>query len=90
MNRWCAKRVTQDLDDPVNFQLDFQFSIDEVIMAKNRMTFEKHQRDANKKRKADEKRALKAKKREDKAQSESEPDVELPSTDESAEDDNAV
>ena len=36
-------------------------------MAKNRMTFEKHQRDAKKKRKAEEKRALKRKKREDKA-----------------------
>ncbi len=37
-------------------------------MAKNRMTFEKHQRDANKKRKADEKRALKRQKNEEKAQ----------------------
>ena len=33
-------------------------------MARNRMTFEKHQRDANKKRKAEEKRALKQKKKE--------------------------
>jgi hypothetical protein len=33
-------------------------------MAKNRMTFEKHQRDVKKKRKAEEKRALKRKKKE--------------------------
>ena len=33
-------------------------------MAKNRITFEKHQRDAKKKRKAEEKRALKQKKKE--------------------------
>ncbi len=33
-------------------------------MAKNRMTFEKHQRDAKKKRKAEEKRAMKQKKKE--------------------------
>ena len=33
-------------------------------MAKNRMTFEKHQRDAKKKRKAEEKRAMRKKKKE--------------------------
>lgn len=33
-------------------------------MAKNRMTFEKHQRDAKKKRKAEEKRAQRQKKKE--------------------------
>ena len=54
-------------------------------MAKNRMTFEKHQLDAQKKRKAEEKRALKLKKREDKAQNESESNVELSTTDESTE-----
>jgi len=63
----------------------FRLSIDEVIMAKNRMTFEKHQLDAQKKRKAEEKRALKLKKREDKAQNESESNVELSTTDESTE-----
>ena len=34
-------------------------------MAKNRMTFEKHQRDAKKKQKAEEKRALKLKRKEE-------------------------
>ncbi len=52
--------------------------------ANNRMTFEKHQRDAKKKRKAEEKRALRQKKKE-RNQSESEPAVEAPSIDESTE-----
>jgi hypothetical protein len=41
-------------------------------MAKNRMTFEKHQRDAKKKRKAEEKLALKRKKKEQSAEGEQE------------------
>ncbi|MDA1050301.1 MAG: hypothetical protein O3C40_07450 [Planctomycetota bacterium] len=52
-------------------------------MAKNRMTFEKHQRDAVKKRKAEEKRASKQKKK--LAQSEPQSADETPSLDESAE-----
>ena len=42
-------------------------------MAKNRMSFEKHQRDAKKKRKAEEKLALKRKKKEDADQDEGQP-----------------
>jgi hypothetical protein len=53
-------------------------------MAKNRMTFEKHQRDAKKKRKAEEKRALRAKKKET-AQTEPEPPVDDPTDEEPAE-----
>jgi hypothetical protein len=53
-------------------------------MAKNRMTFEKHQRDAKKKRKAEEKRAMKQKKKEMSA-SPATADVEAPPIDESIE-----
>ena len=56
---------------------------DEVQMARNRMTVEKHQRDAKKKRRAEEKRAQKRKKKEEKAQSETESNVEPPSIEES-------
>ena len=48
------------------------------------MTFEKHQRDAKKKRNAEEKRALRQKKKE-RIQSEPESTVETPSIDESTE-----
>lgn len=51
-------------------------------MAKNRMTFEKHQRDAKKKRKAEEKRASKLKKKEE-PQVAAELEVEPPAADES-------
>ncbi len=54
-------------------------------MAKNRMTFEKLQRDAKKKRKAEEKRAMKQKKKE-LALSPLNDDVEAPPIDESIED----
>ena len=40
------------------------FSDKDDEMARNRMTFEKHQRDAKKKQKAEEKRAMKLKKKE--------------------------
>lgn len=50
-------------------------------MAKNRMTFEKHQRDAKKKRKAEEKRAMKQKKKEMSANPEN-TEVEAPPVDE--------
>jgi hypothetical protein len=53
-------------------------------MAKNRMTFEKHQRDAKKKRKAEEKRAMRRDKKE-RAQSEPELGAAPPPIDESAE-----
>ncbi len=53
-------------------------------MAKNRMTFEKHQRDAKKKRKAEEKRAMKQKKKE-MSSSQPNPADEEPSIDESIE-----
>lgn len=55
-------------------------------MAKNRMTFEKSLRDANKKRKAEEKRALKRRKKENKALAASEPVEEDQDIDESSED----
>ena len=53
-------------------------------MAKNRMTFEKHQRDAKKKRKAEEKRALRRKRKEQAQAEQSEPEttVEAPTGDE--------
>ena len=54
-------------------------------MARNRMTFEKQQRDAKKKRKAEEKRALRQKKKEQ-TQSDSEATDEVPSVDEPTED----
>lgn len=56
-------------------------------MAKNRMTFEKHQRDAKKKRKAEEKRALRKKKKEQARADSSEPEstAETPLSDESME-----
>ena len=57
----------------------------EIPMAKNRMTFEKHQRDAKKKRKAEEKRALKRKKKESKAQGEPQSIETAPHIDESTE-----
>ncbi|HJN08600.1 MAG TPA: hypothetical protein QF564_07890 [Pirellulaceae bacterium] len=53
-------------------------------MAKNRMTFEKHQRDAKKKRKAEEKRAMKQKKKELSA-SQPNPAIEAPPIDDSIE-----
>ena len=52
-------------------------------MAKNRMTFEKHQRDAKKKRKAEEKRVLKQKRKDA-------PDVEPDLDDKISEDDEAI
>ena len=54
-------------------------------MAKNRMTFEKHQRDAKKRRKAEEKRALKRQKKKDKAQGEQQSIDTPPVIDESTE-----
>ena len=51
-------------------------------MAKNRMTFEKHHRGAKKKRKAEEKGALRQKKKE-RTHSQPESTVEAPSIDES-------
>lgn len=57
-------------------------------MAKNRMTFEKHQRDAKKKRKAEEKRAMKQKKKEQpvvEIDQEVDQDAESPSVDGSIE-----
>lgn len=55
-------------------------------MARNRMTFEKHQRDAKKKRKAEEKRALRRKKKEQAQTGPAEPETTGLTADESTED----
>lgn len=52
-------------------------------MVKKRMTFEKHQRDAKKKRKAEEKREVKRRKREFAAQEASLPSIPTAAVDES-------
>jgi hypothetical protein len=78
----CLRRV---LVRPVTYVGPFSGPlIDETHMGRNRMTVEKHQRDAKKKRKAEEKRAMRRKKKEE-AQTETEPTDERPSIDEPTE-----
>jgi len=69
MQRWYANRADASGEHNTSRQLllcpfHLNYAGSYLTRSKNRMTFEKQQRDAKKKRKAEEKRAMKQKKKE--------------------------